>query len=322
MKEEKKAPKKNKWKFDKSASSVFLMIATGIVMLLCVILFIRVGSLERFIRDNAVMSGDESVIDNKKNSVVLDAGSVNVMTQDKGVESVDNSYFATDSADSSTGTNDYEAYDGIVKVCLTFDDGPSANTDAILDILDDYGIKATFFVNGHEDFTDELVRIVQEGHAIGMHSYSHSYRNVYRSLDSFADDLYEIQTFIYETTGVNTNIYRFPGGSSNNVSNVSMSDCIHYLEAKGIEYYDWNVSASDAVSGGAGVSTIVNNVMGEVYRTDADTIIILLHDSGDKRTTVEALPIIIERIADMNNVAFVPITEDIVPIHHVEATDN
>lgn len=212
-----------------------------------------------------------------------------------------------------------DPYEGMVKICLTFDDGPSGNTDEILDILADYGIQATFFVNGKEGYDSQYIRIVEEGHTIGMHSYSHSYRDIYRDLDSFAADLYEIQALIQDITGVTSTYYRFPGGSSNQVSNVDMVRCIEYLNAKGISYYDWNVSSQDAVVGGSSVNSIVNAVMQQMEAQTSDTIIILFHDSADKTSTVEALPIIIEKIAAMENTVFLPISDEIEPVRHVVA---
>ncbi len=290
----------------------YLALAIVLVpVILCIALLIRVGVLEKYIKDNLAINQKVSDVSSGEYAS-NNANTVNNVGEVGLVETSPSAY---------EEDNTYQEYDGIVKVCITFDDGPSANTDAILDILDDYGIKATFFVNGHEDYKDELIRIAEEGHTIGMHSYSHSYRTVYKNLDSFADDLYEIQSYIKDTTGVTSTIYRFPGGSSNHVSNVAMEDCIDYLHAKGIEYYDWNASGNDAVVGGASVNTIVNNVMNQVAACKDDTIIILLHDTGDKKTTVEALPIIIEKIADMTNVAFVPITEDVKPVHHIESNN-
>lgn len=72
-------------------------------------------------------------------------------------------------------------------VYLTFDDGPSKNTRQILDLLDKYDIKATFFVCGTQD--EELMplykEIIEKGHTLGMHSYSHDYDEIYASTESF-----------------------------------------------------------------------------------------------------------------------------------------
>ena len=116
------------------------------------------------------------------------------------------------------------------KVYLTFDDGPSSNTDQILDILKDYDVKATFFVVGKTDerSVKAYQRIVEEGHTLAMHSYSHKYDEIYESKEAFARDLNSLQEYLYETTGVWPRIYRFPGGSSNTVSKVDMQELIEY----------------------------------------------------------------------------------------------
>ncbi|MBR3103999.1 MAG: polysaccharide deacetylase [Lachnospiraceae bacterium] len=210
-----------------------------------------------------------------------------------------------------------DPYEGMVKVCLTFDDGPSRNTDAILDILDSYGIKATFFVNGHPGFEDQYRRIVEEGHTIGMHSYSHVYSDVYADIDGFATDLEEIRSYIRELTGEESIYYRFPGGSSNTVHTMPMQECIDYLDEMGITYFDWNVSIGDALGYERSVNALVDTTMAQINALDAQTIVILMHDAPGKETTVEALPILIEKIQALDNVAIVPITEDVTPVHHV-----
>ena len=210
-----------------------------------------------------------------------------------------------------------DPYEGMVKVCLTFDDGPSRNTDAILDILDSYGIKATFFVNGHPGFEDQYRRIAEEGHTIGMHSYSHVYSDVYADIDGFATDLEEIRSYIRELTGEESIYYRFPGGSSNTVHTMPMQECIDYLDEMGITYFDWNVSIGDALGYERSVNALVDTTMAQINALDAQTIVILMHDAPGKETTVEALPILIEKIQALDNVAIVPITEDVTPVHHV-----
>ena len=211
--------------------------------------------------------------------------------------------------------------EGMTKVCLTFDDGPSIYTDDILDILDKYDVKATFFVNGKEGYDEQYRRIVAEGHTLGMHSYSHDYSKVYADLDSFADDLYQLKTYLYELTGVDCELYRFPGGSSNNASRVDMSRCIQYLNAKGIRYFDWNVSSGDAGGGYRSADTIVLNVMSQIKSLDADTIVVLFHDASGKSTTVEALPMIIEKIQAMDNTVIMPITDETDAIHHISVSE-
>lgn len=216
------------------------------------------------------------------------------------------------------GTDNLENIAGegdIHKVYLTFDDGPSDNTDAILDILDDYGIKATFFVNGKEDEVSLAAykRIVEEGHTIAMHSYSHKYSEIYSSVDAFKADYEKIQNLIYDTTGQESLFYRFPGGSSNRVSNAHMSDYIKFLTEQGITYFDWNVSSGDATSQAFTAEDLVENVMGDVVKYK--TSIVLLHDAKTKSTTVQALPEIIEALQE-SGALILPIDENTDVIQH------
>lgn len=206
----------------------------------------------------------------------------------------------------------------IHKVYLTFDDGPSIYTNDILDILDSYNVKATFFVVGKEGTNAEeaLQRIVDEGHTLGMHSYSHKYKELYESMDSFAQDFARIRDSIYQATGVESVCYRFPGGSSNTVSEIDMHDFIDYLDSQGVEYYDWNVSSGDGGSMKLSTDTLLENCTKDI--DTRDTSIILLHDSAEKPTTVEALPDIIENILARPDTVILPITENTRPIHHIE----
>ena len=202
------------------------------------------------------------------------------------------------------------------KVYLTFDDGPSENTNAILDILDDYGIKATFFVTGKEDEASKAAyqRIVAEGHTIAMHSFSHKYSEIYASKEAFQEDFERIQNLIYDTTGVECHYYRFPGGSSNKVSNTDMSEFISYLNEQGITYYDWNVSSGDATSRAFTADELVENVMSDVVKYK--TSVVLLHDATVKTTTVQALPAMIEALQQAGAM-ILPIDEDTTVIQHV-----
>ena len=206
----------------------------------------------------------------------------------------------------------------IHKVYLTFDDGPSIYTNEILDILNQYNVKATFFVVGKEGSSAEeaLQRIVEEGHTLGMHSYSHKYKELYESMDSFTEDFAQIRDYIYQATGVESVCYRFPGGSSNTVSEIDMHEFIDYLDSQGVEYYDWNVSSGDGGSMKLSTDTLLENCTKDI--DTRDTSIVLLHDSAEKPTTVEALPDIIENILARPDTVILPITENTRPIHHIE----
>lgn len=186
-------------------------------------------------------------------------------------------------------------------VCyLTFDDGPSDNTLKILDILDAYGIKATFFVVGTAK-TQYMPQIVSRGHAIGLHSATHNYGSIYADVNSYLSDIQQISDIVYNTTGVRSNIMRFPGGGSNKVSakycTGIMTDLTVRMPSLGYSYYDWNVSSGDASAPKVSAAAIVNNVLNGAR--GKSSICVLMHDTAAKTTTVDALPSIIEGLDAM-----------------------
>ena len=232
--------------------------------------------------------------------------------EERPVESLPETDAVSDPSEKDTGQ------EVIHKVYLTFDDGPSIYTNDILDILDKYHVKATFFVVGKEgtDAQEALQRIVEEGHTLGMHSYSHKYKELYQSRDSFTTDFEQIRDYIYQATGVESLYYRFPGGSSNTVSEIDMHEFIDYLDSQGVEYYDWNVSSGDGGSRKLSTDTLLKNCTEDI--DTRDTSIVLLHDSAEKPTTVEALPDIIENILARPDTVILPITENTRTVHHIE----
>ena len=174
-------------------------------------------------------------------------------------------------------------------VYLTFDDGPTPeNTRAILDILKRNNVKATFFVIVQNP--DLYKQIVDEGHAIALHTYSHVYGKVYASENAFFDDLYKLKDLVYEKTGVEAKVTRFPGGSSNAVVKKELlRTIIDRLNAEGFVYQDWNCDSSDAAASKQKVELLVKNA----GMCKMKKINILMHDSKTKTTTVEALQTII-----------------------------
>ena len=202
------------------------------------------------------------------------------------------------------------------KIYLTFDDGPSSNTDEILDILKAYDVKATFFVVGKTDEASRRAyrRIVEEGHTLGMHSYSHSYADIYASEEDFQADMKKLQEYLYELTGVWPRFYRFPGGSSNTVSNIDMQKLADWLTDQGVTYFDWNVASGDAVSRELPAETLLANCLAGIR--NQQSCVVLMHDAANKDTTVEALPEIISEIRLQEDAVFLPITDDTVPVQH------
>ncbi len=185
-------------------------------------------------------------------------------------------------------------------IFLTFDDGPSFNTEKILDILDRYKIKATFFVTGNNHSYNHLIKRAHDsGHTIGLHTYSHDY-SIYRSVDTYFDDLNKISDMVYGITGERSKVIRFPGGSSNTVSRNYkvgiMSALVKEVRDRGYQYFDWNISSADANGNTMPTSTIIReSTAGGGYKN----VNLLMHDTSAKTTTVEALPSIIEYYLDL-----------------------
>lgn len=220
-------------------------------------------------------------------------------------------------ADTKTAEANLAGEKDTLKVYLTFDDGPSSYTNKILDILDDYGVKATFFVVGKtdEDSRIAMKRIVNEGHTIGLHSFSHKYSDIYSSLEAFSADFEKIKKYVYDVTGIEAKYYRFPGGSSNTVSETDMSELIRFLDEKNMIYYDWNVANGDESSSDLTVEELIENVMNDVVKYK--TSVVLMHEAADKGRTVESLPRLIE-LLQQKGALILPISRDTTVIQHVK----
>ena len=219
-----------------------------------------------------------------------------------------------------TGINSLEnmAKDGDKhRVYLTFDCNPGKNTEAILDVLARYNLKATFFVVGDETGENDAIyqRIVNEGHTLGMNSYSNQYSSIYSSAQSFEEDYTKISDFIYETTGIESKLYRFPGGSSNRISNVNMAEFVRILNQKGVVYFDWNVSAGDTAVDYT-VDDVISNVTEGIMQYK--TSVVLLHDDENKTVTVEALEPLINKLKKMH-ADILPIDENTYVVQYIKA---
>ena len=210
---------------------------------------------------------------------------------------------------------DAQMYEGQKRVYLTFDDGPSTYTNEILDILKEYDVKATFFVLAKDGYEKEYQRIIDEGHTLALHSYTHQYSQIYESPEAFRQDVISLSDYLYGVTGYRCKFYRFPGGSSNGIIQFDKEECFDVLEEEGLVYFDWNVTSKDASSYRLSATAITNNVLSGVEQTQAS--VVLMHDASDKYTTVQALPGIIESLQADENTVFLPITDGTTPVCHV-----
>ena len=194
-----------------------------------------------------------------------------------------------------------ESSRGDMVAYLTFDDGPSVNTERILDILEENNMKATFFVNGRIGFENTYLRIVNEGHKIGNHTYSHNYGEVYESEESFINSVNQLNDYLALLGISKPDIIRFPGGSNNTVSygyggEELMDRLVNEVVIEGYDYFDWNVSSGDANKSTEDKSIIMDNVKkGCVGKTNP---VILFHDSAPKTTTADGLQEIIDYLRE------------------------
>ena len=198
-------------------------------------------------------------------------------------------------------------------IYLTFDDGPGRYTERLLDILKKHNVKATFFVTAQYGYEELIAREAREGHAVGVHTYSHKYEKIYAGTDAFWDDFQKMQDVIVEQTGVETRLMRFPGGSSNTLSNFTpgiMTELTQEAGERGLAYFDWNVSSGDAggTSSSAGVLENCKNGVSQCR-----TSVVLCHDIKD--FTVNAMDDFITWALD-RGYTFKALTADSWPAHH------
>lgn len=181
-------------------------------------------------------------------------------------------------------------------VYLTIDDGPSANTRKVLDILDTYGVKATFFVTGNgSEYRDLIKEAHEKGHQIGLHTYCHQYKQVYSSIEAYYQDLESVGEMVEELIGYVPRIIRFPGGSSNTASKHYTEGIMTFLAndvmERGYFFYDWNVAIGD---GGSykNADFYVNQTISQ--SSGVAEVMLLMHDGPGCEESVKALPRIIE----------------------------
>ncbi len=174
-------------------------------------------------------------------------------------------------------------------VYLTFDDGPSSLTAPLLDVLDECQVKATFFVVGVNDAneTHDLQEIARRGHAIGVHSWTHNYHQIYASPEAFFADFDRMHQAIFNATGIDTKICRFPGGSVNGYNTKTRRAILKGLKQRGYVYYDWNVSGSDTVEH-ISSDTIFSRALEGVHAHRVS--VVLFHNTSAKAATLRQVP--------------------------------
>lgn len=202
-------------------------------------------------------------------------------------------------------------------IYLTFDDGPSSSiTPHILDILAKKEVKATFFVLNYDSTGEKYIkREVAEGHTVGIHGYSHDYKTIYTSVDAFMNNITKLREKIKKSTGYDSTIIRFPGGSSNTVSSFNpgiMTKLCSTVQSKGYKYFDWNVSSGDAGDIKTTEAVYANVTKG---LSKSRSNVVLMHDFSGNTKTLHALENIIN-YGIQNGYAFSNITTSTPMVTH------
>lgn len=275
--------------------------------------------------------GDD-LITIEKNSEYVDPGCTAIDNYDGNITDVvsvesdlnlskDGSYTIKYTAIDSSG-NQASVYRSIIvytplaekKVYLTFDDGPGPYTLKLLNILDKYQIKATFFVTDNfPHYRDLIAEEAKRGHTVAIHTASHKYKTVYANESAYWNDVEEMNQIVYDQTGSYASIIRFPGGSSNQIcSHELMDTLIQGMDEKGYRYCDWNVSTGD----GGKIFTTEDVYLQAINGMQShQTSIILQHDI--KYDSVAAVEDIIVWGLD-HGYTFLPMDDTTEMIHHRE----
>ena len=197
-------------------------------------------------------------------------------------------------------------------IYLTFDDGPGPYTRELLEILDKYDVKATFFVVCNK-YSDVIGEMAEAGHTVAIHTACHDYKTIYASEEAYFADLLQVRDLIYAETGIEANLLRFPGGSSNKVSRFNkgiMTRLTEMVQDVGFQYFDWNVDSRDA-GGAKTASEVYENVIDGV--SGRKVSVVLQHDI--KPYSVDA----VERIIKWglrNGYVFLPLETTSPCFHH------
>jgi len=238
----------------------FILVITVLVVILSYLIFYIYSKINNPIPTNATMNLRESTVNSKNTNM-------------------------------NSSTDVYKP-DGHKIAYLTFDDGPSAiTTPAILRTLDNYNIKATFFIVGSMAIKyPSLVRKeAADRQTIGNHTYSHNYKYIYSNTNAFISDIIKCNTVIKSILGSNFNskLVRFPGGSFGK----NLEPFRESLKSAGYHYIDWNDLTGDAEGQNIPVDKLIDNL--KKYTKGKEHVVILMHDISTKATTAKALPQVI-----------------------------
>ena len=266
-----------------------------------------------------INSDDKEVVSNNENKEVTDnseevesniVDNTNYLELKDDINADDAVMVAENTKGLLNGTKQYPVRtDGKKVVYLTFDDGPSTtNTPEILNVLDRYNVKATFFTLGksieaNEEAKNILKDTAKRGHAIANHTYSHDYSYLYpnrtMNVDNIVSDIEKSNSIMREVLGesFSTRVIRFPGGYWSWEGRTAMKEA---MDQNGYYNVDWNALNKDAEGKQKNADELLQSTKEtvEALGPDADSVVLLMHDTYGKEETVKALPQIIEYLQE------------------------
>ena len=198
-------------------------------------------------------------------------------------------------------------------VYLTFDCMPSSNTTQILDILDEYNVKATFFLSGTTDESAFAIMqdIVDRGHSIGLRNYSSSLEKIYHSVEDYLNDFKQIYDLVYKATGVQAEIFRFPSGSVNSYNSAIYQELIAEMLRRNFVFFVYDIGGGGVSVGEQTPEQVSEYVLSGM--AGRERAIIMLRDTEGKVGVTGALPTIIKEIQE-KGYSFEPLTAMVQPV--------
>ncbi len=268
-------------KMNKKKIIIVVSIAVAIIALICATIFYFVKFHGKSVGENKTIGKDSLAAAPKE------------MKQKQKHEAVVN-FLPIYSQEAKVRLNNIY-HSGEKAVYLTFDDGPSKTvTPLILDVLKQENVKATFFLLGSRvELNPSIVRReYEEGHYIANHGYSHVYPQIYSSIEAILDEYNKTRQAIQNAIGLeyDGHLFRFPGGSTGGKYKKIKEEAKPILEENQIGYIDWNALTNDS-AGAKTKEALIENMIETVG--EKTTVVILMHDAGDKILTYEVLPEII-----------------------------
>ena len=198
-------------------------------------------------------------------------------------------------------------------VYLTFDDAPGGDvTRKTLDILKEENVPATFFIIGEQikGQEDIILRMKDEGHSLGLHSFTHERCKLYGSSSDFISEMKKVQQALYDVTGENYYILRFPFGCNNSTYRLT-TEMVNAVHSNNFKIYDWTQDTLDGANPTSSPDTILRRAI-----STNDNVVVLMHNAHANKNTSQAIKGIIKYYKSQGY-NFEKITVDTPEIYHI-----